>query len=573
MPTSPDTFTVTCNGIGAIGIDYVDLGTEPDEDVIYAFCTFRPRLPAGTTIWAPGLTPPRGIVLDDVKARFSPEDGKLRTIIAGPVNEKQRVTLTGPYTGGTFTLTYSGQTTSAIAFDAAPAVVQTALEALSNIEPGDVYVSGSARNEKQTVAISGAPDGGTFLLTFGGYTTTPIPRMASAATVKAALQALPSIGGIGCAVSGNAGGPWEVEFTGALAGVNVAALTSAPRSEQQLITLTKTPTAGDFALSFSGQTTSVLAYNASAATVQTALEALSNIAPGDVAVGGNAGGPYTVAFAAAWANQQVPQIIGVQRNEVQTVSKTGTVTGGTFTLSYNGIPTTAIWAFASSNQVRQALEDLPNVEPGDVAVVGNWGGPWTITFRNNLGERNVPMLTANTANLNGSTPGISIIETTPGIGLTGATTKPAIVVTTSVEHAALTGGTTPTVGITTTQVGSAGSPYTVTFQGLLAATDVAAMTGSGASLTPSGGVLIETLTTGGPQLGVKLVANTTLIDLDELIYDVELDVPNQFTTDDTTDKERYLRPFAIMAPTTTGQTLDLATVPKLPHRSELGDPT
>ncbi len=56
------------------------------------------------------------------------------------VNEQQQVS-TGGATGGTFTLTFSGQTTTALAYNATAAQVQAALEALSNIAPGDVYVS------------------------------------------------------------------------------------------------------------------------------------------------------------------------------------------------------------------------------------------------------------------------------------------------------------------------------------------------------------------------------------------------------------------------------------------------
>lgn len=57
-------------------------------------------------------------------------------------NEVQRATITGVPTGGTFTLTYAGQTTTPIAYNAAALAVQTALEALSNIDPADVVVSG-----------------------------------------------------------------------------------------------------------------------------------------------------------------------------------------------------------------------------------------------------------------------------------------------------------------------------------------------------------------------------------------------------------------------------------------------
>jgi hypothetical protein len=59
-----------------------------------------------------------------------------------PVNERQTVTVRA--TGGTFTLTFIDQTTAPIAFDASPAAVQTALEGLDNLNPGDVIVTGDA---------------------------------------------------------------------------------------------------------------------------------------------------------------------------------------------------------------------------------------------------------------------------------------------------------------------------------------------------------------------------------------------------------------------------------------------
>jgi hypothetical protein len=64
--------------------------------------------------------------------------------VLGGTNEQQTVTVTGAPTGGTFTLTYNGATTAAIAFNAAAAAVVTALEALPNIGPGNVAGSGGA---------------------------------------------------------------------------------------------------------------------------------------------------------------------------------------------------------------------------------------------------------------------------------------------------------------------------------------------------------------------------------------------------------------------------------------------
>ncbi len=72
------------------------------------------------------------------------------------VNEVQTVTLTGGPTGGTFTLTFEGQTTAGIAWNAAASAVQSALEALSNVAPGDVVCTG------------GPLPGSTVTVTFGG---------------------------------------------------------------------------------------------------------------------------------------------------------------------------------------------------------------------------------------------------------------------------------------------------------------------------------------------------------------------------------------------------------------------
>ncbi len=57
----------------------------------------------------------------------------------GASNEVNTITANAtPGTAGTFTLTFLGETTAAIAFDATAAVVVAALEALDAIEPGDV---------------------------------------------------------------------------------------------------------------------------------------------------------------------------------------------------------------------------------------------------------------------------------------------------------------------------------------------------------------------------------------------------------------------------------------------------
>lgn len=58
-------------------------------------------------------------------------------VFAG-ANEVQTLSITGTPTGGNFTITYAGQTTASIAYNASAAIVETALKALSNIGDDDV---------------------------------------------------------------------------------------------------------------------------------------------------------------------------------------------------------------------------------------------------------------------------------------------------------------------------------------------------------------------------------------------------------------------------------------------------
>ncbi|MEU6979568.1 hypothetical protein [Streptomyces sp. NPDC046371] len=79
---------------------------------------------------------------------------------AAGTDEVQSIAITGTPTGGTFTLTFSGQTTAGIAFNAAASAVQSALEALSNVNPGDVVCAGGPLpGSAVTVTFGGQYDG------------------------------------------------------------------------------------------------------------------------------------------------------------------------------------------------------------------------------------------------------------------------------------------------------------------------------------------------------------------------------------------------------------------------------
>lgn len=74
-------------------------------------------------------------------AVFSITPAGVVSVLATAPNEVQSVSTDA--TGGTFTITFDGETTAPIAFDATADEVQTTLEALGNIDAGDVEVTGT----------------------------------------------------------------------------------------------------------------------------------------------------------------------------------------------------------------------------------------------------------------------------------------------------------------------------------------------------------------------------------------------------------------------------------------------
>src|SRR5262249_2876766 len=120
-------------------------------------------------------------------------------------------------------------------------------------------------------------------------------------------------------------------------------------NETQLVSFNAT--AGTFTLSYNGQTTGNLNFNASPTAVQNALQGLSTIGANNVVVTGSPGA-YSVTFVGALAGANVNQLSanlsgltvtiapGVG-NEVQSLTFTGANIGGTFTLSFAGQTTAA----------------------------------------------------------------------------------------------------------------------------------------------------------------------------------------------------------------------------------------
>lgn len=101
-------------------------------------------------------------------------------------------------------------------------------------------------------------------------------------------------------------------------------------------------------------------------------------------------------------------------NEVETLTVTGAPTGGTFTITFSGQTTAAIAYNATAAAVQTALEGLSNVNPGDITVTGDAGGPWTLTFGGQYLGEDVTQVTTTESFTGGTTPDITVATTTAG---------------------------------------------------------------------------------------------------------------------------------------------------------------
>ena len=201
---------------------------------------------------------------------------------------------------------------------------------------------------------------------------------------------------------------------------------------------------GTFTLAYDGQTTAPISHPATAAEVQAAFEALTNVQPGDITVDKpiddmgqqewelfnvsqnppawcrasdilRAAGGFVPAscFGDNLAGKNVPQttinVSGLQPpgtatdyestdiqggvatkvDERQRVALSNAA-GGTFRLAFKGYATAPIVYNAPSSVVESALEALPSID--DVTVTGNAGGPWTVTFVGAHSGKNEPEL-------------------------------------------------------------------------------------------------------------------------------------------------------------------------------------
>lgn len=107
----------------------------------------------------------------------------------------QTLKITGNPTGGTFTLTAGGQTTTALPYNASTSAVQAALAALTSVGANNVIVTGSSISDANgfDIAWVGSKAGSTIALT-STPTLTGGTSPAAPVTVKSAVNGWKSVG-------------------------------------------------------------------------------------------------------------------------------------------------------------------------------------------------------------------------------------------------------------------------------------------------------------------------------------------------------------------------------------------
>ena len=201
----------------------------------------------------------------------------------------------GRPTGGTYTLTYSGNTTAALSYNATESQISVAVNALASIiSAGGVVVTASAsgayRIAFSSVGARTAITANTASLYPSSGAFIAIAQTGDASTREVAVVRLET---------------QPAAYSELTTTLPVAAITSSVIrvgstgvGAIQSFTLDPTPYAGTYALEIDDETTGAIPYDASAATVQAAIVALTGIGAGGVTVAG-ASPTFTLSFAAS----------------------------------------------------------------------------------------------------------------------------------------------------------------------------------------------------------------------------------------------------------------------------------
>lgn len=197
------------------------------------------------------------------------------------------------------------------------------------------------------------------------------------------------------------------------------------RSEVQTLSIYGTPTGGTFTLTYDGQTTSSIAYNASASDVQTALLALSNLDTGDVVCTGGSlpGTAVVMTFGGTLADTNVAAITSTSSLTGGTspaITVTETTKGGTFGHIYIAKPEDTEWTLVTGDYDGTAKAHFSQLD--DKVLITN--GVDTFSYLS------IPTSTITTFDAldDAAAPTSATVSTdlTPGDGVTGYTVYYAV---------------------------------------------------------------------------------------------------------------------------------------------------
>ena len=189
---------------------------------------------------------------------------------------------------------------------------------------------------KQRFRFAGGATGGTFAITDGTKSTGALTFGSTASAIQLALN----LATIAATCTEASREYFDIQTTAQVgvyldaAGISIVGpmieVTQEGRpdaQEIQLVAIENKPTGGTFTLTFGAATTSSIAYNASAATVQAALVALGTIGAGGVEVLGGNGGPYRVKWTDYASKSLLTSTSSLTLSVSPTFTRTDVVTG------------------------------------------------------------------------------------------------------------------------------------------------------------------------------------------------------------------------------------------------------
>ena len=271
-------------------------------------------------------------------------------------------------------------------------------------------------NQVWAINFAATPTGGTWTVTdWTGAVSSSLTYNESSSSLSTALNLMAGFTAIGgVSVSGTMAGGFVITATDQVTAsglTNNGAMTIqssltnnvGQQSAIQNINWSAAPTAGTFKLQDSlGNQTAALAYNANAATIETALNALPaiNNSVSNVTVGSST---IAVTFGTgSLENSPAPLLVvasntltnnGTLVNCVQTLYMEPAPLQGTFSLIFNDQTTVSLPYNATAAQIETAFTALSGVGAGNCVVTGlNFQSGFSFAFQGTLADQALPLI-------------------------------------------------------------------------------------------------------------------------------------------------------------------------------------